>query len=102
MRYIQKLTSFYFYRKNYRFVWGRGSSQSWQALCALRIIYNIFEKFGATIVGDFPVEGYDFEHSPAVRDGKFVGLPIDEVNQSELKAKIGNAFLLAEALTPDC
>ena len=35
-------------------------------------------------MGEFSVEGYDFQHSPAVRDGKFVALLIDEVNQSEL------------------
>ena len=51
---------------------------------ALQIMCDQFEKLGATIVGDFPIEGYSFEHSSAVRNGKFVGLPIDEVNQSEL------------------
>lgn len=29
-------------------------------------------------------EGYDFTESKAVRDGKFVGLALDEDNQSEL------------------
>ncbi|GGA31218.1 flavodoxin [Okeania sp. KiyG1] len=51
---------------------------------ALQIMCDQFEKLGATIVGDFPIEGYSFEHSSAVRNDKFVGLPIDEVNQSEL------------------
>ncbi|NET16922.1 MAG: flavodoxin, partial [Okeania sp. SIO1H6] len=51
---------------------------------ALQLMCDHFEKLGATIVGDFPIEGYSFEHSSAVRNGKFVGLPIDEVNQSEL------------------
>ncbi len=50
---------------------------------ALEIMYKHFQKLGATMVGDFPIEGYSFEHSPAVHDGRFVGLPIDEVNQSD-------------------
>ena len=28
-------------------------------------------------------DGYTFSKSYAVRDGKFVGLPIDEINESE-------------------
>ncbi|MGD1716163.1 flavodoxin [Hydrocoleum sp. CS-953] len=51
---------------------------------ALQLMCDQFEKLGATIVGEFPTEGYTFEHSSAVRNGKFVGLPLDEVNQSDL------------------
>lgn len=50
---------------------------------ALGVMYDHFKKLGATLVGDFPNEGYSFEHSSALLDDKFVGLPIDEVNQSE-------------------
>ncbi|RMF69726.1 MAG: flavodoxin FldA, partial [Cyanobacteria bacterium J069] len=32
----------------------------------------------------WPTDGYDFNESKAVRDGKFVGLAIDEDNQSDL------------------
>ena len=39
-----------------------------------------------TIVGQWPVEGYEFDESEAVVDGKFVGLIIDEDNQSKLTA----------------
>ncbi len=62
---------------------GDGVSHGKHFVGALGIMCNIFEKFGATIVGEVPTEGYNFEHSTAVRDGKFVGLPIDEVNESE-------------------
>ena len=51
---------------------------------ALQIMCDHFEKLGATVVGEFPIEGYSFEHCSAVRNGKFVGLPIDEINQSDL------------------
>ncbi|VEP13860.1 Flavodoxin 1 [Hyella patelloides LEGE 07179] len=50
---------------------------------ALGILYDYFKEAGATIVGDVPTDGYTFKSSFAVRDGKFVGLPIDEVNESE-------------------
>ncbi|MEM9976766.1 MAG: flavodoxin, partial [Cyanobacteria bacterium P01_D01_bin.2] len=36
-----------------------------------------------TIVGAVSAEGYSFEQSTAVRDGQFVGLPLDEVNESD-------------------
>ncbi len=44
---------------------------------------KITERGGQT-VGYWPTEGYDFSESKAVREGKFVGLAIDEDNQSEL------------------
>lgn len=40
-----------------------------------------------TIVGKWPLEGYDFEESDAVRDGEFVGLIIDEENQKSLTSE---------------
>ena len=39
---------------------------------------------GGETVGYWSTEGYDFSESKAVRDGKFVGLALDEDNQSEL------------------
>ncbi len=50
---------------------------------ALGIMYDNFKALGATIVGAVPTDDYSFEHSPAIRDGEFVGLPLDEVNESE-------------------
>ena len=44
---------------------------------------KITERGGKTI-GYWPTDGYDFSESKAVQDGKFVGLAIDEDNQSEL------------------
>ena len=54
-----------------------------QFVSALGILYDHFTEAGATIVGDLPTDGYTFEYSFAVREGKFVGLPIDEINESE-------------------
>ena len=38
---------------------------------------------GATLVGSFPTDGYTYEYSFAVRDGKFVGLPFDKINEAD-------------------
>ena len=35
-------------------------------------------------MGYWSAEGYEFNESKALKDGKFVGLAIDEDNQSEL------------------
>jgi len=50
---------------------------------ALGTIYDCFAALGAKLVGAVPTEGYSFEKSSSIRDGKFVGLPLDEVNESE-------------------
>ncbi|WP_294959317.1 flavodoxin [Sulfurovum sp.] len=49
------------------------------------ILHDTAVKNGATVVGDnWPVDGYDFEDSIAVKDGAFIGLAIDEDNQDDL------------------
>ncbi|MDR1284965.1 MAG: flavodoxin [Campylobacteraceae bacterium] len=48
-------------------------------------LYQLSLEKGAKIVGDKnSTEGYSFEYSKAVVDGKFVGLIVDEDNQSDL------------------
>lgn len=44
-------------------------------------LHAAFEKAGAKMVGYTPIEGFDFEESKSVHDGKFVGLPIDATNR---------------------
>lgn len=51
---------------------------------SMKYVYDEIVDSGCTIVGGWPDEGYDHDNSPAVVDGKFVGLPIDEVNEPEL------------------
>lgn len=46
------------------------------------ILAESFEKTGAKVVGLTSSEGYDFEESKALRNGKFLGLVIDIENQS--------------------
>ncbi|MBW4657944.1 MAG: flavodoxin FldA [Drouetiella hepatica Uher 2000/2452] len=51
---------------------------------AMGILEEKILSLGGTTVGCWSTDGYDFNESKAVRDGKFVGLAIDEDNQSEL------------------
>lgn len=51
---------------------------------AIGILEEKISSLGAKTVGYWSVDGYDFNESKAVRDGKFVGLAIDEDNQPEL------------------
>jgi flavodoxin I len=51
---------------------------------AMGILEEKIVSLGGTTVGYWPTDGYDFSESKAVRDGKFVGLALDDDNQSEL------------------
>lgn len=44
-------------------------------------LYEVFKGFGAEIVGSWPTDGYTFDHSAAIVDGRFVGLVIDARTQ---------------------
>lgn len=48
---------------------------------AMRKLYDIVIKNGGDVVGFTLDEGYSYEETDAVIDGKFVGLAIDEGNQ---------------------
>ena len=49
---------------------------------SLMALYTFFKNLCADMVGDWPSEGYQFDHSASVRDGRFVGLVIDQRTQS--------------------
>ncbi len=51
---------------------------------ALGIIYERIKDKGATFMGAWPTEGYDYEGSKAVVNGKFLGLCLDEDNEKDL------------------
>ena len=50
-------------------------------------IYNTIKDKGCKIVGKVETDGYEFDASTAVVDGEFIGLPLDEDNQSDLTDK---------------
>ena len=47
-------------------------------------IYNTIKDKGCKIVGQVDTDSYEFDASNAVINGEFVGLPLDEDNQSDL------------------
>lgn len=44
-------------------------------------LYNCLKDSGARFIGAVDTDGYTFDDSEAVVDGKFVGLPLDDVNE---------------------
>lgn len=54
-------------------------------------IYNAVKQAGAKIIGAVATDGYTFDDSESVVDGKFVGLALDEVNEdSKTDERIDN------------
>lgn len=77
----------------------RGFSDSF--VNAIGTLAESAEKAGARLIGSWSTDGYDHSESTAVRNGRFVGLALDEDNQSgqtqeriaqwtaQLKAELG-------------
>lgn len=51
---------------------------------AVGILYEALEKKGCKIIGQVSPEGYHFDYSRALKNGLFVGLPLDEDNEAGL------------------
>ena len=51
---------------------------------AIGLIYEALENKGCEVVGKTSIEGYEYDESKAEVNGQFVGLPLDEENQSDL------------------
>lgn len=56
-------------------------------------LYRLFYGYGADIVGQCSTEGYQFKHSHAIIDDRFVGLPIDQRTQPHLTEQRLTAWL---------
>jgi flavodoxin I len=54
---------------------------------AIGILEKKISQQGGTTVGYWPAEGYEFTASKGLRDGKFVGLALDEENQPDLTSE---------------
>lgn len=50
---------------------------------ALGILYDEFSKTGCAFIGEVSTDDYTFDDSQALRNGVFVGLPLDEDNESD-------------------
>lgn len=51
---------------------------------SLGVLYNALKNKGCHITGHVPTSGYEFEASKGIKNGRFVGLPIDEDSQADL------------------
>lgn len=67
-------------------IYGTGDSEGYSDtfVDAIGILAKIVEKQGGKLIGLCEKETYNFENSLALRDGKFLGLPIDNDNQFSL------------------
>lgn len=67
-------------------IYGLGNQKSYpnEFIDAAFYLYQAFTECGATIIGDWSVEGYNFKASKALIDGRFVGLALDQENQKDL------------------
>ena len=67
-------------------VFGVGDQFSYSStyVNAMGELYDAAKAAGAKIIGETSTEGYSFDESTAVRDGKFVGLALDYDNQDAL------------------
>ena len=63
---------------------GDSSSYSDYFCDAMEELYTAFLQAGAKMIGKVSTDGYTFEESKSVIDGKFCGLAIDEDNESDL------------------
>lgn len=72
-------------------IFGLGDQVSYplEFVNAIFFLHEFFEERGATLVGQWPTEGYTFEDSLAVLDDHFLGLALDQDNQSsETEARL--------------
>jgi flavodoxin I len=61
---------------------------------AMGILSDKITERGGTTVGYWSTDGYDFNESKALRNGKFLGLALDEDNQSDLTDKRIKAWVV--------
>ncbi|KPJ95166.1 MAG: flavodoxin [Gammaproteobacteria bacterium SG8_11] len=76
-------------------IYGLGDQEKYSERFAdgLFQLYSQLQQCGANIIGDWSTEGYEFEKSKSVVDGKFVGLVLDQSNQRLLTEERIDAWL---------
>ncbi|WP_317932910.1 flavodoxin [Halioxenophilus sp. WMMB6] len=64
-------------------MFGLGAQERYaERFCSSLIaLHQTFADLGAEMIGDWSTEGYQFDHSASVVDGRFVGLVIDQRTQ---------------------
>ncbi|MBP7856545.1 MAG: flavodoxin FldA [Prevotella sp.] len=75
------------------FACGDSGSYSDTFCGAMKELYDAAQAAGATLVGEVSTDGYTFDDSDAVVDGKFVGLALDDVNEDDKTEERIDAWL---------
>jgi flavodoxin I len=67
-------------------IYGLGNQKGYpgEFVDAMFFLYEQFKQCGATMIGAWDTEGYNFKGSKAVVDGHFIGLALDQENQKDL------------------
>lgn len=69
-------------------LFGCGDESMSETFCnAVGDIYDRLKDTGAEFIGAFNADGYEFNHTNAMRDGKIIGLLIDEVNHPDMTSR---------------
>ena len=65
----------------------------------MKELYDAAKEGGANVLEGVSTEGYTFDDSDAVVDGKFVGLALDDVNEDDKTEERIDAWLEAIKLS---
>lgn len=76
-------------------IYGLGDQESYgHEFCdAMSILFEAAKAQGATVIGSWPTDDYEFSKSKAVVDGEFVGLALDNDNQKDMTDERVDAWL---------
>ena len=76
-------------------LFGCGDSESYPDtfVGGMAELYNVAKNVGACVIGGVSTNGYTFDESESVVDGKFVGLALDEVNEDNKTDERINAWV---------
>jgi|SRR5574344_1527695 flavodoxin I len=58
-------------------------------------LYNSIKDSGARFIGSVATDGYTYDDSEAVVDGKFIGLPLDDINEDDKTDRRIDAWVAA-------
>ncbi len=81
-------------------IFGCGDAESYpDTFCGgMKELYDVAKEAGANVLAGVSVDGYTFDDSDAVVDGKFVGLALDDINEDDKTEERIDAWL--EAIKP--
>merc|ERR1712187_797928 len=82
--YLEELRGTDFCGKPVAVFWTGDSVSYGENFCdAIEELHSTFEAAGAKMLGYVSAEGYQHEESKSDRDGKFLGLPLDQDNEDD-------------------